>query len=597
MKEFIEWNTLPLKKQSGREPIRCPKCDDVRTDKRDKSLKIEHDRGFGNCFYCEAFTIRDKAETRYQDKVYTFPKQEWRNYTNLPDKLVKWVWSERMISQTTLNQFEITQEEVYFPQTQKKQNAIVFNYFEGETLVNKKYRGVANINGETKKLFTSHSGGKPIFYNINSIIGLDEVYIVEGEFDVLALYEIGIKNVISLPNGANDNDDFWINSEKYLKDVKKFIIATDNDAKGIEVREKIAQRLGRYRCTYIEFDSKDANDDLKSGKLSHVMNDRKHFNIGGTFTSFDLLDSILRLKEKGLPDTISPKKSVFGNLKETFSIMMGQLTTITGIPSHGKSSFLDWYLLNLIHEYGYKASIYSPEHNPLELFATKHIQLAVGKPFYGENSCTDTDIYRFIEWSRDKMYYTTQEQDKAPDWDWLFNKFEEQMFTYGINMFVIDAWNKIQMPKGLGGKEGIDIILTRLTNFCVKHNVHIFLVAHPTKMKKDANGDYEMPTLYDVSGSSDFKNQTHNGFTIYRQFETDQQPGFTMFSNQKTKFSFQGKIEGLVKFNYHIPTGRYYVDGSTPDNFDLTLNSFIEEKPQIEVTNYFEPNTEFDAPF
>jgi len=225
MKTFIDWNTLQLKKHSGKEPVRCPACDEARSDKKDKSLKIDHNRGFGNCFYCEALTIRDKAETKFQDKVYTFPKQEWRNYTNLPDKLVKWVWSERMISQNTLNQFEITQEEVYFPQTQKKQNAIVFNYFEGETLVNKKYRGVANINGETKKLFTSHSGGKPIFYNINSIIGLDEVYIVEGEFDVLALYEIGIKNVISLPNGANDNDDFWINSEKYLKDVKKFIIA------------------------------------------------------------------------------------------------------------------------------------------------------------------------------------------------------------------------------------------------------------------------------------------------------------------------------------------------------------------------------------
>ena len=30
--------------------------------------------------------------------------------------------------------------------------------------------------------------------------------------------EAGYKNVISLPNGANDNDDYWINSEKYLKE-------------------------------------------------------------------------------------------------------------------------------------------------------------------------------------------------------------------------------------------------------------------------------------------------------------------------------------------------------------------------------------------
>ena len=48
------------------------------------------------------------------------------------------------------------------------------------------------------------------------------------------------------------------------------------------------------------------------------------------------------------------------------------------------------------------------------------------------------------------------------------------MFTYGINIFVIDAWNKVNMPKGLGGKEGIDNILTRLTLFCQQNNVHIF---------------------------------------------------------------------------------------------------------------------------
>jgi twinkle protein len=591
MYKFFDFNLINVQgAEKGTKYSICPLCSSERKKKTDKCLAIYFDSGLAKCHHCGALSFKEDKRIVQVDKHYTKFDNTWKNYTNLSDKLVKYIWNERMISQNTLNQFQITEENYYQPVHQKEVNNIVFNYFEGEELVNKKYRSA-------DKKFTQSKGGKPILYNINSAIGQDEVYICEGEFDVLAFYEIGIKNALSLPSGANDNDDYWINSEKYLKDVKHFIIATDNDEKGIEIREKIAQRLGRYRCTYLEFYQKDANDDLRNGKLSHVINERKHFNIGGTFTSYDLLDSILRLKEDGLPKTISPKKSVFGDLKDIFSIMMGQLTVITGIPSHGKSSFLDWYLLNLIHEYDYKSSIYSPEHNPLELYATKHIQLAIGKPFFGNNNCTNEDIYRFTEWSRNKIYYTTQEQDKAPDWDWLFNKFEEQMFTYGINLFVIDAWNKIQMPKGLGGKEGIDIILTKLTNFCVKHNVHIFLVAHPTKMKKDSKGDYEMPTLYDVSGSSDFKNQTHNGFTIYRQFETEQQLGFTMFSNQKTKFSFQGKIEGLVKFNYHLLTGRYYVDGTIPDNFDLTISNKTQEIDEFEVFDSIKPNTEFDAPF
>ena len=603
MKKFIQWDSLQFKKHNGVEALRCPACDDVRSDKRDKSLKVKHNEGFGSCFYCEAYTIRDIQENNVK-KDYLLPSQEWKNYTNLPDKLVQWVRSERMISQNTLTQFGITQEEVYFPQIQKKQNAIVFNYFEGDTLVNKKYRGVIKQGNEIKKAFTQHVGGKPLFYNINSIIGQEEVYIVEGEFDVLAMYEVGVKNVISLPNGANDNDDFWINSERYLKDVNRFIIATDNDDKGILVREKIAQRLGRYRCVYLEFKGKDANDDLKSGELIKTIKNEHRFNIGGTFTSFDMLDNILRLHEHGVPDTISPRKKCFGNLKDNFSIMMGQLTTITGIPSHGKSSFLDWYLLNLVQENGFKASIYSPEHMPLETYMAKHIRLAIGKPFYGENKVTHNDIYRYTEWSKEKIYYTTQEQNDTGDWDWLLDKMTEQLFTYGINIFVIDAWNKVSMPKGMSGKEGIDATLTKLTMFCQRNNVHIFLVAHPTKMKKDEKGNYEMPTLYDVSGSADFKNQTHNGATIYRVWENEAtgEGGYTLFSNQKTKFDFQGEIGSIVKFNYHIPSGRYYVDGVTPDDFDLTLyvdNTEIqEEQIEIEINNFnLKPNEQFDCPF
>ena len=593
MKQFIKWDSLQFKKHNGVEALRCPACDETRSDKTNKSLKVKHNEGFGNCFYCEAYTIRDIQENNVK-KDYTLPSQEWKNYTSLPDKLVQWVWKERMISQTTLNHFGITQEEVYFPQIQKKQNAIVFNYFEGETLVNKKYRGVIKQGEETKKAFTQHQNGKPIFYNINSIIGQEEVYIVEGEFDVLAFYEVGIKNVISLPNGANDNDDFWINSERYLKDVKKFIIATDNDDKGILVREKIAQRLGRFRCVYLEFKEKDANDDLKSGELIKTIKNERRFNIGGTFTSKDLLDETLRLYNDGLPKTIKPKSEMFKGFNEIFSIMMGQLTVVTGIPSHGKSSFVDWYALNLVNDYDYKVSIYSPEHNPLQLYNSKYASLTIGKPFWGNGRMSDTEVLSYTEWSQEKLYFTTAEDKITPDWDWLLEKFKEQMFNYGINIFIIDAWNKVLMPKGMNGKDAIDQVLTRITTFCIQNNVHIFLVAHPTKMKKDEKtGKYEIPDLYSVSGSADFRNQTHNGLCVYREFGNDNEEGYTMVYNLKTKYDFQGTITAGCKFNWNNNNRRFYTDGSE-SNFNL-INKNLHKVEEVSFS--IAPNTEFDCPF
>jgi twinkle protein len=587
MNKFIEWDKLELKKLSGREKLRCPNCDEIRSDKKDKSLVIYHNDGVGKCFYCESLTFRDSNEKNYSQKQYTVPSQSWKNYTQLSDKLIKWVEESRKINQSALIDLGITEEKFYQPKHKKEVNNIVFNYFEGENLVNKKYRS-------PDKSFTQTHGEKPVFYNINSVIGEDEVYIVEGEFDVLALRSHGIKNVISVPNGANDNDEYWKNSEKYLKDINKFIIAVDNDEKGNSLKDKIAQRLGRWRCDFINWSSKDANGSLISKKIDDDLSNRKQFPVSGTFTSLDLKDGIYDLYNNGLPETIYPKNECFGNFKDVFSIMRGQLTVVTGIPSHGKSSFAEWMSLNLINDYDFKLSMFSPEHSPMPLHQTTLIQKAVGKPFWkeidGRQRITTYDIERYINWSKEKIYLTSPDKDDAPTWDWIFEKFKEQMYAFGIDIFIIDAFNKVLLPKG-NKKDSIDEVLTRLTAFAQQNNVSVCLVAHPTKMQKDDKGNTRIPNLYDVSGSADFRNQTHNGYAIHRFFESENQEAFTRFVNLKTKFQFQGQIGGNIDFLYDLPTGRFYAKGQPIPTFDMTLSNEVVEQKEIQS---IKPNEDFD---
>jgi twinkle protein len=567
MKKFIEWTDIEFKKNRGQEKVKCPACIDIRTNKHDKSLSVNHDKGMANCHYCTSVAIRDKQEN---NPSYTLPNQAWQNFTKLSDNLVKWIRTERAIRQETLIHFGITEEKFYQPKHQKEVNNIVFNYFEGETLVNKKYRSAT-------KGFTQSKGGKPILYNINSSIGSDEVWIVEGEFDVLAMYESGIESCVSIPNGANDNDDYWINSEKYISDAKKFIIATDNDTKGIEIREKIAQRLGRWRCEYIEFVGKDANDDLKSGVLRETIKNKKRFPVGGTFSVDDLYDDILRLYDNGLPNTLSIKNPSFGNLNKIWTTMRGHLTTITGIPSHGKSSFLEWYALNLINENDMKLSFFSPEHSPMELHQSRLIEKVTGKKFFGDNRLQRSDIERYKEWANEKIYLTGCENGQFPTWDWIFNKFKEQMFAFGIDIFIIDAFNKLEFTEKGEERQLIRKVLTRLTSFAQMNNVLIFLVAHPTKMQKKTDGTYEVPTLYDVSGTADFRNQTHDGFTIHRTFDSNETSGFTTFVNTKTKYQFQGEITATENFMYDKDNGRYYSMTASPDKTDWTFKHEVKQ--------------------
>jgi twinkle protein len=116
--------------------------------------------------------------------------------------------------------------------------------------------------------------------------------------------------------------------------------------------------------------------------------------------------------------------------------------------------------------------------------------------------------------------------------------------------------------------------------FAQMNNVIIFLIAHPTKMNKNAEGIYDTPTLYDVAGSADFRNQTHDGFCIYRTFGDE---SFTTFTNLKTKMSFQGEIGSSIDFDYHIPSGRYYERGTQPPTYSLMDYKYQE-------SNYSEEN-------
>jgi len=263
------------------------------------------------------------------------------------------------------------------------------------------------------------------------------------------------------------------------------------------------------------------------------------------------------------------RKELFGNINKDTDMIIDNLDNSIGE-----------YVGNLIRDYKMKASFFSPEHHPFELHHTTFIEKTFGKSFFYDNpDCpriSKDEIEKYQDWANERIYLTGTENGEFPTWDWLFEKFKEQLFSFGIDIFVIDAFNKLAFT-GKGNKlDQINEVLTKLTMFAQMNNVIIFLVAHPTKMQKQSDGTYASPTLYDVSGSSDFRNQTHDGFSIYRYFGSEGEDMKTIFENLKTKMKFQGTIGSSVDFSYHIPSGRYYEIGTKPPKFILT-----EELPEV----------------
>ena len=543
------WYDHDFKRSSGEEQTTCPACSHTRKKKNDKGLGWNHDLKIGKCHHCEeSFYIREMK------KEYKLPPQGFLNHTNLSDNLVKW-FKGRGISQNTLRENKITEERYYQPAKGKEMNNVVFNYFEDGVLVNKKYRSA-------DKCFTQSKGTKKTLYGIDDITG-DEAYIVEGEMDKLSLWEVGVKNCISLPNGAKDVNEVFENTPQ-LNDLKVVYIAVDMDTAGQQAERELIKRFGKWRCKRIHFKGKDANDDLQNGCLIESLVEPVEYPVDGCFTVKDFYDDLLDFYDNGYEDTIKPKGARWGRFNQEFSILMGQLTVITGIPSHGKSEFTEDYVLSLVNDYGYKASFYTPEHRPVKYHLGRVASKVIGKPFTGVSRMTKTELDQFKTWSEDKVFFTMPEQGEKVTWDYLFEKFKEQMFKFGIDFFVVDAFNKVRR-KDPESRAEIEDTLMRLTQFVQDYNVHLFLVAHPTKMKKKEDGTYSKPTLYDVKGTGDFRDQAHNGLCVYRYFDTVEQSGYTQVTNLKTKFSHQGNIGADVNFDYDVTCNRYRCHGAHLD--------------------------------
>lgn len=579
---------IELSKNSGIERLICPKCNHLKRNKKEKTLAWNHNEQIGFCHSgkCQtSFGVYKKFEKK------EYKKPEWNNNTQLSDSVVKW-FEDRGISQFTLRQNRITEGLEFMPQKGKEVNTIQFNYFRDDELVNIKYR-----TGDKKfKLFKD---GELILYGLNDIKDKNQVIIVEGEIDKLSFYESGIHNCVSVPNGANTGSnkmEYIDNCIEYLDidNVDEIIIATDNDLPGTNLRNQLASRLGLERCYKIELkDCKDANEYLKKyGKQSIVklIEDKKPFPIDGIFTSNNFSDELDLLYSEGLKPGLQIDVPEFDKL---ISFEAGRLYTITGIPTHGKSEFLDFLLtkLNVLHDW--KIGYFSPENHPLQLHASKIIEKISGSSF-NKQYLSPFEYHECKDYINRNFYFIDPSNDYKLDT--ILSKARYLVFRHNIKVFVIDPYNKLEhhQEKGQSETNYISVFLDKLTNFAKRNNIAMVLVAHPTKMKKLPNGLHEIPTLYDINGSANFYNKTDFGISVYRNMISD----FTEIYVQKVKFKHLGQI-GMCQFKWNFQNGRYdYFDGMDVNNIIKDNNSWIKkEQQEIEPNNDFDLTQTDDVPF
>ena len=272
----------------------------------------------------------------------------------------------------------------------------------------------------------------------------------------------------------------------------------------------------------------------------------------------DLAEKLQSFYEKGLP---SGALTGWPSIDEYYTVREGQMTVVTGIPSHGKSEWLDALLVNLCPQWQFV--VFSPENFPHELHIAKILEKWTGKPF--QKGLTErmkpedlSDGTGFMDHSFG--FFKPSPDLQVPNVVSILNEaaaWFESRDTGQKRGLVIDPWNELEhkRPSGISETEYISETLSTIRQWAREFEVHVWIVAHPMKLQKDRDGKYPVPTPYDISGSAHWRNKADNCIAIWRDVEGSD--GVVYVYIQKVRFKHIGK-PGTVQLRYDKVSGRYY---------------------------------------
>lgn len=412
-----------------------------------------------------------------------------------------------------------------------KGTVVVFPFIDGGEIVAEKYRAPG-------KKFWQRAGGRKTFWNADVLDdpslhdGRHALLVTEGEIDALTAIDAGYPFTVSVPEGAvppseasnaskgpvNDETgkfSFLWNNRERLKKVKRFIIAMDNDPAGIRMADELVRRLSASRCFFIEYPEgcKDLNDVRKqhgAERVREVINSARPFPVKGLY----------RLNEYPEGTGIETYSTGWATLDNHFLLFAPALVVVTGIPGHGKSTWLNNLLINAAENHHWRSVIFSPE-LPVVPFLRDKMRACAGRASV-ERLQREGRLGNIDRWLEEYFFFIDydQEGDEEITLEYLIERIEDAVFRHGIRIAVIDPWNEVEHARRRD--ENQDEYTNRATRtlkrLAKRLGIMIFVLAHPTKDVQQ-HGKSRKPTLYDIHGcySDDTEVLTQRGWLHHAQ--------------------------------------------------------------------------------
>lgn len=471
----------------------CPFCNGG--DSEDGyTFSVNVNTGMYQCFRgnCRAKgSIRTLAAKFHEEvyaphKIVTKATMTYRLPITKPDPITDEIVSyfeSRKISRDTLDAFHIGSD---------SKGNILFPFTINGDLLYVKHR-LPRKPGKNDPKEWADPDTRPILFGMD-LCEIDQPLVVtEGMIDALSLYEIGIRNVVSVPSGCENLkwvEECW----DWLELFNEIVLFGDNDAPGRQMVSNLTKRLGESRCKIVEeypsYESgrecKDANEILvRMGELQ-------------------LMDTFDRAKEiptKGLlnlakvipedPTLISRIKTNIPALDDAIGgLRMGAITVFTGKSGSGKSTITGELLLNAI-EQGYNVCAYSCELGAAEFQNWINLQAAGSDyitlkydpvknkkvPFVPSNVAQS-----IMNWYDGHLFlYDNTEIFEKNQSDSILDMFTTAVRKYDCKLFLTDnlmgVTSDTEEETRAQGR-----FMNALKRFVNKYQVHVIVVAHARKL-------------------------------------------------------------------------------------------------------------------
>lgn len=438
---------------------------------------------------------------------------------------------------------------------------IQIDFRRGEEVVRRKFKRLVEVEGKPR-YWQEPKGGVKLAWNEDAVrdesLAGQPLIITEGELDALTAIQCGFLRTISVPDGAPPPGERSAAdleaSAKYdwLRELKPFltrelapeiILATDGDENGAALLQDLSVQLGRFRCkflTYPKAKNPEARGRERLKDLNEVLQDYGPKGVIETINRAQWIkvDGVHRMSElPPLPKPIiyEPRPRQFPLFRENFKVRMGDFSVITGTPGYGKTTFANDLFCGIAQDNGLTIAWASFEQEPQRDHRRNLRTWFCSTP---EHRLDADQLAAADRWIDANHVFLVPNEDDDADLEWLLDKMEVAVVRYGASIILIDPWNELEHSRRQGETETeyTGRAIRALKRFAKAFRVHICVIAHPTKSVKDGDGNYKLPTLYDIAGSANWYNKADLGVIVHKDTLEYRDEPYTLVKVQKSRY-------------------------------------------------------------